>query len=58
MPRAVRFSEYGDIDVLEVVEVSQPVPGPGQVLVAVKAAGINPGRAAISPGSWRRSVPG
>ena len=28
MPLAVRFNEYGDIDVLDVVEVPRPVPGP------------------------------
>jgi NADPH:quinone reductase-like Zn-dependent oxidoreductase len=50
MPRAVKFNGYGDIDVLEVVEVAQPVPGPGQVLVQVKAAGINPGEASIRKG--------
>src|SRR5581483_4286122 len=42
MPFAVRFNEYGDIGVLNVVEVPRPVPGPGQVLVEVKAAAINP----------------
>src|SRR5215471_6470143 len=50
MPRAVRFEEYGGIDVLQVVAVPQPVPGPGQVLVSVKAAGINPGEAKIREG--------
>ena len=50
MPLAVRFDEYGGIDVLKVVEVPRPVPGPGQVLVAVKAAGINPGEASIRKG--------
>jgi NADPH:quinone reductase-like Zn-dependent oxidoreductase len=50
MPLAVRFDEYGDIDVLKVVEVPRPVPGPGQVLVKVKAAGINPGEASIRKG--------
>src|SRR5580698_3569518 len=50
MPLAVRFDEYGDINVLKVVEVPRPVPGPGQVLVAVKAAGINPGEASIRKG--------
>jgi NADPH:quinone reductase-like Zn-dependent oxidoreductase len=46
----VRFDEYGDIDVLKVVEVFRPVPGPGQVLVKVVAAGINPGEASIRKG--------
>lgn len=40
--RAVRFDRYGDVDVLDVVDVDKPEPGPGQVFVAVKAAGINP----------------
>ncbi len=52
MPQAVRFNEYGDIDVLEVVEVPRPVPGAGQVLVEVKAAAINPGEAAIRGGAF------
>ncbi len=50
MPRAVRFDHYGDIEVLNVVEVARPVAGQGQVLVRVKAAGINPGEAAIRQG--------
>jgi NADPH:quinone reductase-like Zn-dependent oxidoreductase len=50
MPRAVRFHHYGDIDVLQVVDVERPVPGRGQVQVRVKAAGINPGEAAIRKG--------
>jgi NADPH:quinone reductase-like Zn-dependent oxidoreductase len=50
VPQAVRFEEYGGIDVLRVVEVDRPRPGPGQVLVRVKAAGINPGEAAIREG--------
>ena len=50
MPRAVRFDRYGDVDVLNVVDVERPVPGPGEVLVRVKAAGINPGEASIRKG--------
>jgi NADPH:quinone reductase-like Zn-dependent oxidoreductase len=48
--KAVRFDEYGGIDVLKVVDVPRPVPGAGQVLVQVKAAGINPGEAKIREG--------
>jgi NADPH:quinone reductase-like Zn-dependent oxidoreductase len=48
--KAVRFDEYGGADVLTVAEVPRPVPGPGQVLVEVKAAGINPGEAKIREG--------
>ncbi len=48
--KAVRFDEYGGVDVLKVVDVPRPVPGAGQVLVQVKAAGINPGEAKIREG--------
>jgi NADPH:quinone reductase-like Zn-dependent oxidoreductase len=48
--KAVRFDEYGGIDVLKVVDVPRPVPSAGQVLVQVKAAGINPGEAKIREG--------
>ena len=50
MPKAVRFEEYGGVEVLNVAEVPMPEPGPGQVLVRVKAAGINPGEAKIREG--------
>jgi NADPH:quinone reductase len=39
--RAVRFDETGGPDVLRVVEVPDPEPGPGEVLVEVAAAGVN-----------------
>ncbi len=50
MSRAVRFDEYGGVDVLNVVDVPDPVPGPGELLVRVRAAGINPGEAKIRQG--------
>ncbi|WP_326765277.1 NADP-dependent oxidoreductase [Streptomyces sp. NBC_01591] len=40
--RAVEFSEYGGPEVLRVVDREVPRPGPGQVLVEVRAAGVNP----------------
>lgn len=40
--RAVRFDEYGDYDVLKVVEVPEPESGPGELLVSVRAAAVNP----------------
>ncbi len=39
--REVRVSRFGPPDVLEVVERPDPVPGEGEVCVAVEAAGIN-----------------
>ena len=50
MSRAVRFDEYGSIDVLQVVDVADPAPGPGEALVRVKATSINPGEAKIREG--------
>jgi NADPH:quinone reductase-like Zn-dependent oxidoreductase len=55
--RAVRFDEYGDVDVLRVVDVPRPVPAAGQVLVQVKAAGINPGEAKIRHGDLHSMWP-
>ncbi|MFD7877850.1 NADP-dependent oxidoreductase [Streptomyces sp. NPDC059766] len=59
--KAVRFHTYGEIDVLRVEEVARPVPGPGQVLVAVRAAGIQPGEVMIRKGArhdrWPATFP-
>ena len=48
--KAVRFDEYGAEDVLKVADVPVPAPESGEVLVRVKAAGINPGEAKIRDG--------
>lgn len=50
MSRAVQFDHYGDVEVLQVRDVPRPVPGAGEVLVEVKAAGINPGEVMIRNG--------
>jgi NADPH:quinone reductase-like Zn-dependent oxidoreductase len=55
--RAVRFDHYGDRDVLYVAEVDLPVPPPGEVVVEVRAAGINPGEAAIRVGALDAMFP-
>ncbi|MER5531995.1 NADP-dependent oxidoreductase [Streptomyces sp. NPDC002677] len=57
MPKAVRYDGFGGIDVLRVDEVERPVPGDGQVLVRVKAAGINPSEAAIRTGAVAHIFP-
>jgi NADPH:quinone reductase-like Zn-dependent oxidoreductase len=40
--KAIRFHEYGGPEVLRFEDAPKPEPGPGEVLVRVHAAGINP----------------
>ncbi|MDQ2706227.1 MAG: NADP-dependent oxidoreductase [Actinomycetota bacterium] len=42
MSFAVQFARYGTADVLELIEIALPDPGPGQVRLSVRAAGVNP----------------
>jgi NADPH:quinone reductase-like Zn-dependent oxidoreductase len=53
--RAITFAEYGGPDVLELSEVPVPEPGPGQVRLAVRAAGINPIDWKIRSGGMRQN---
>ena len=57
MPKAVRFDQYGGLDVLQVAEVERPTPLQGDVLVRVKAAGINPSEAGVREGFLHRIWP-
>jgi NADPH:quinone reductase len=49
--RAVRFDHYGGRDVLYVADVPMPTPKADEVVVSVRAAGINPGEASIRSGA-------
>lgn len=42
MPKAYVFTRNGGPEVEALVEQDAPVPGPGELLVAVRAAGVNP----------------
>src|ERR1035438_5503930 len=55
--RAVLFDRYGDRSVLYVADVPMPVPSEGEVLVEVRAAGINPGEAGIRGGALHERFP-
>jgi NADPH2:quinone reductase len=57
VPRAVQFDEYGGLDVLQVREVETRPLGKEDVLVEVKAAGINPGEASIRTGALQERFP-
>ncbi len=59
--KAVILDHYGDVNVLEIRRIPRPVPVRGEVLIAVKAAGINPGEATIRKGAlhdrWPATFP-
>jgi len=40
--KALQFSKTGDLSALQLVDVPTPVPAAGEVLVQIKAAGLNP----------------
>ena len=40
--KAIRVHDFGGPEVLKLEEVTKPIPGKGEVVVAVKAIGINP----------------
>ncbi|UYO96166.1 NADP-dependent oxidoreductase [Microbacterium sp. M28] len=42
MARAIVYTEIGTPDVLHLVEVPDPVAGPGEAVVRIEAAGVNP----------------
>lgn len=42
MPKAYVFTRFGGPETEALVDRSRPSPGPGEVLVAVRAAGVNP----------------
>jgi NADPH2:quinone reductase len=49
--RAVTVSRFGQLP--RVVEITKPVAGPGQVLIELSAASINPMDAKLASGEWR-----
>ena len=57
MSKVVQFDSYGGIDVLEVRDVPRPVPAASQVLIEVRAAGINPSEAVIRSGALHHLFP-
>ncbi|WP_431917900.1 quinone oxidoreductase family protein [Nonomuraea jabiensis] len=53
--RAVRIHEFGGPEVLVPVEVPDPVPGPGEILLRVEAAGVNRADALTRTGAYHRA---
>lgn len=42
MAHAIVYTELGTPDVLQLVEIPDPIAGPGEVVVRIEAAGVNP----------------
>ncbi|MEU9338050.1 NADP-dependent oxidoreductase [Streptomyces sp. NPDC048290] len=57
MSLAAQFTEYGTTEALDVVDVPPPVPGAGQVRLAVRAAGVNPADWKILGGMLKEQMP-
>lgn len=55
--RAIRVRRFGGPEVLEVEDLPDPTPGPGEVLIRVRAAGVNPVDAYLRAGKYRRLPP-
>src|ERR1039458_8629521 len=55
--KAVQFATYGGPEVLKVAEVEAPHAGPGQVRIAVRAAGVNGIDWKIRAGFMREMIP-
>ncbi|WP_055751472.1 NADP-dependent oxidoreductase [Frankia sp. AvcI1] len=55
--KAMSFEETGGPEVLHLVDVPQPHAGPGQIRIAVRAAGVNPVDWKIRNGSTLRTIP-
>lgn len=56
--KAIRVHEFGGPEMLRLEEIADPQPGPGQVVVKVEAAGVNPVETYIRSGGYgKRPMP-
>lgn len=55
--KAIRLHEFGGPDVMKIEDVDDPTPGPGQVVVSIKAAGVNPVDTYVRSGAYALKPP-
>lgn len=55
--QAVQYDKFGGIDVLYITDLPKRSPEPGQVLIKMKATGINPGETSIREGKMAKQFP-
>src|SRR5438552_11770385 len=55
--KAIRVHEFGGPAVLKLEEIPDPKPGAGELLVRVRAAGVNPVDAYMHTGTYARKPP-
>jgi NADPH:quinone reductase len=55
--KAIRVTKYGDTSVLELQDLPQPKPGPGEALIRVHAVGVNYADVYMRNGAARMPVP-
>src|SRR5205809_6598966 len=55
--KAIRVHKFGGPEVLQLDDVPDPKPGPGEVVVRIRAAGVNPVDAYIHTGTYVRKPP-
>jgi NADPH2:quinone reductase len=52
--KAIRVRAFGEAEVLQAISVPDPTPGPGQVVVRIAAAGVNPVETYVRSGKYAR----
>ena len=55
--KAVRLHEFGGPDVLQYEDAPRPEPGPGEVLIRVRASSVNPADWKIREGYFEKMIP-